>query len=516
MKNLSLTSQIIILMVFLGIMGAGAGLFGFNKIIESNSKLNLIIEDAFLPYQNLKNLSYKFQSGILTEMLKINNQETGVETGRITINKELSDAEVLLNTMHPDPNFPDEELYYQKIHQDVKGIKSDLPAWSNQLGSENKMGEKEYSEIFNLIDDLQANLDILMELQIKKAQVIQKDNQSQLTKSKIYFSVALVLGIALSMVLVFTILIYIKTHLESINRLLIKIASGDLTTKIERRSLGDFGKIQENLYLLSKKFTEVMGIAQSAADNISITSTELSSSAQIISMGANEQASNVEELASSMEEMSSRVHENSENALSTQRISNKVTSDVKGGSATVNRTLEAIQSIAKKISIIDDIAFQTNILSLNAAVEAARAGEHGKGFGVVASEVGKLAYRSKAASIEIDALSKSGVNLALESRELLLQFVSEIEETSKYISQITVANQEQNTAINGMNISIQTLNQITQHNASASEEMATVSEQMAGQAHMLKESIQYFKFQEGTIRPKNSKNNLKQITGGNR
>lgn len=499
MKKLSVTSEIIILIITMGIMGAGVGLFGILKISESNAQLNTILEGAFLPYENLKNVSNKYETAILPYIKQLEAPETNIESLTKRIDNDLSEAEIILNSFRPDSKNADEVFYFQQVRQQTQKLKKDISVWMSDLKTTNPLAEKkEFESLLKSFDKIQANLDLLMDFQIQKAKIVKKENQANFTKSKIYFAIILIIGVTVSMILSLIILIGIKANILSANRLIKKIASGDLSTIIEIRGAKDFGAIQENLRNLSDKFIEILELAQSAANNISVTSEEMSSNAQLISGGANQQAASVEEIAASMEQVSSRLEANTDNVFSTQKISNNLVVHAEAGNENVRLTVEAIQNIAKKISIIGDIAFQTNILALNAAVEAARAGEHGKGFGVVAAEVGKLAERSKIAAGEINKLSLSGVNLALESRKLLVDFVSELAETSKLITQITEANLEQNTGIKEVNITIQLLNQITQQNAASSEEMATISEQLAAQANMLNESIQYFKFQKQT------------------
>lgn len=155
-----------------------------------------------------------------------------------------------------------------------------------------------------------------------------------------------------------------------------------------------------------------------------------------------------------------------------------------------------MREIATKISIIGEIAFQTNILALNAAVEAARAGENGRGFGVVAEEVGKLADKSKQAALEIDQLTKTSVFNAEQTGKLMNEIVPEIQKTSQLIQEISVANKEQSAGADQINMAIQQLNMVTQQNAATSEELATNAVELAAQAEQLREIISFFKIGE--------------------
>jgi methyl-accepting chemotaxis protein len=145
-----------------------------------------------------------------------------------------------------------------------------------------------------------------------------------------------------------------------------------------------------------------------------------------------------------------------------------------------------------KISIIEEIARQTNMLALNAAIEAARAGEHGKGFAVVAAEVRKLAERSQKAAGEINQLSASSVKVAEKAGEMLEKLVPDIQKTAELVKEISAASNEQNTGAEQINTALQQLEKIIQQNASASEEMASTSEELSGQAEQLLGTINFF------------------------
>ena len=273
-----------------------------------------------------------------------------------------------------------------------------------------------------------------------------------------------------------------------------KVSVGDLTVELKPRSGND--ELMMALTDMVKATADVVARVRNAANNIAAASEEMSSNSQQVSQGATEQASSTEEVSSSMEEMSSNIQQNTDNAQQTEKIANKAAGDILEGSNSVNKTVESMKTIADKVSIISDIAFQTNILALNAAVEAARAGEHGKGFAVVAAEVRKLAERSQIAAAEIDGLSKSSVEVAEKSGTLLANIVPDIQRTSKLVQEITAASIEQNSGADQINNAIQQLNQITQQNAAASEEMATSSEELSSQADQLLELVSFFKIKD--------------------
>ncbi|HAG17173.1 MAG TPA: methyl-accepting chemotaxis protein [Bacteroidales bacterium] len=271
-----------------------------------------------------------------------------------------------------------------------------------------------------------------------------------------------------------------------------KIAAGDLSVEITDYGKDEIGSLMHNIKSLVDNLRPVIETIIVAASNIAQTSQEMSKNSQEISQGAAEQAASVEQMAASMEEISANIIQTAKNAKLTEQISVLAGKEFENGRENIDTTVVSMQSIASKISIIDEIAFQTNILALNAAVEAARAGEHGKGFGVVAAEVGKLAERSKTAAAEIEAISKSGVDLSLKSKDLLEIALPNINKTIKLVKEISVTSSDQSIGVDQINSGIQTLNHVTQQNAAASEEMATVAEELAAQADQLSNSIRFF------------------------
>ena len=272
------------------------------------------------------------------------------------------------------------------------------------------------------------------------------------------------------------------------------ISEGDMTVTLKPRSEKD--ELIIALAEMIKAIGEIVKQVQSSSDNIADASGQMSSNSQQVSQGASEQASAAEEVSSSMEEMASNIQQNTDNAQQTEKIAAKAAEDILIGSRNVNTTVESMKKIAEKVSIIGDIAFQTNILALNAAVEAARAGEHGKGFAVVAAEVRKLAERSHIAAGEINELTKSSVDVADKAGKLLESIVPDIQKTAKLVQEITAASLEQNAGASQINNAINQLNKVTQQNAASAEEMATSSEELSSQADSLKVLIEFFKVEE--------------------
>ena len=193
-----------------------------------------------------------------------------------------------------------------------------------------------------------------------------------------------------------------------------------------------------------------------------------------------------------MEEMSANIRQNADNAKETENIAMQAADNAEKGGEAVEKTVVAMRQIAEKISIIEEIARQTNMLALNAAIEAARAGEHGKGFAVVADAVRKLAERSQTAAGEISNLSVSSVEIAETAGQMLTQIVPDIRKTAELVQEISAASSEQNSGANQINIALQQLDQVIQQNAAAAEEMSSTSEELSAQAEQLKATISFF------------------------
>ncbi|MGV7031298.1 HAMP domain-containing methyl-accepting chemotaxis protein [Methylobacterium symbioticum] len=271
------------------------------------------------------------------------------------------------------------------------------------------------------------------------------------------------------------------------------VAAGDLTQEIVVKGRDEVADLLRAIQTMTVKLRDVVGQVLQAAGNVSSGSQELSSSAEQLSQGSTEQAASTEEASASMEEMAANVKQNAENAGQTEAIARQSALDAEASGAAVGRAVEAMQTIAQKITIVQEIARQTDLLALNAAVEAARAGEHGRGFAVVASEVRKLAERSQAAAAEIGTLSTDTVKAAQAAGDMLGRLVPDIKKTAALVEEISAACREQDIGSGQINQAIQQLDKVTQQNASASEQVSATSEELATQAERLQATIAYFR-----------------------
>jgi methyl-accepting chemotaxis protein len=349
----------------------------------------------------------------------------------------------------------------------------------------------------------------LLELQRKGLDRLaaQIDSIAEKSRSQLYLlaSLAVAFGVAFAWFLTTGITRPMRQAVEAAKR----VAGGDLTVKIDVTSTDETGQLLQSLQEMSGNLHRMVSQARSGTDAIATAAGEIASGNIDLSSRTEQQASSLEEVASSMEEITATVRQNADNARQANTLAINASETVNKGSivvADVVDTMGSINESAKKIadiiSVIDGIAFQTNILSLNAAVEAARAGEQGRGFAVVATEVRTLARRSAEAAKEIKALINDSVEkVGIGSKQVekagqtMQEILESVQRVTDIMGEITSASQEQSAGIEQVNQAIGQMDEVTQQNAALVEQAAAASQAMEEQAAQLRQAMSAFKLE---------------------
>ncbi|AAM37977.1 chemotaxis protein [Xanthomonas citri pv. citri str. 306] len=303
-------------------------------------------------------------------------------------------------------------------------------------------------------------------------------------------------------------------NLQSLSALLQSIAAGDLTARMSGDFRGVFAQMRDDANATASQLAQIVGNIQQSAVSINAAATEIAAGNQDLSQRTEQQAANLEETAASMEELTSTVKQNAESARQANQLAIGAARVASEGGNVVGKvvdTMSGIEASSKKIadiiSVIDGIAFQTNILALNAAVEAARAGEQGRGFAVVASEVRTLAQRSSGAAKEIKDLIDDSVQRVAEGSALVHsagktmgEVVASVQRVTDIMGEISAASQEQSAGIEQVNQTITHMDETTQQNAALVEEATAAARSMEEQAVQLTDAVAIFKIDARQVR----------------
>ena len=363
--------------------------------------------------------------------------------------------------------------------------------------------EGESAKLFAISKEI---LDKLVKLNADGAAQSKNDADTTYTTARNMLLITAALAIALAIAAAVWLIRSITAPLARAVEVADRVAGGDLTAHIDVDSRDETGQLLSALQRMQQSLVRTVSVVRQNSESVASASAQIASGNNDLSARTEQQASALEETAASMEELGSTVRQNADNARTANQLAmNASTVAAQGGEvvAEVVETMKGINASSNKIadiiSVIDGIAFQTNILALNAAVEAARAGEQGRGFAVVAGEVRSLAQRSAEAAKEIKSLIQAsveqvdaGASQVRTAGATMEQVVASVQEVHHLIQEITTATTEQSGGIAQVNTAVSQLDQMTQQNASLVEESAAAAENLREQAMALSESVNRF------------------------
>jgi methyl-accepting chemotaxis protein len=470
----------------------------YPNAIEVRVKMSSIIDTAFKE----NNIKATYFSSIIQQRLLLGQ----LYVAKYIESNDKNDYDQALleleKNMANDLRLLDANLKNQKNIQQLKLFTNELEIYISSFNKIYTLLVKRHEVVDNMLETDGPQIEKYTETvkqSIKDDQYILgesvEDNNNKTQSIVIWVSlIAVIFGIIIVIFIIRDVLKKVGGEPNIVSEIARGIATGRLDIALDMEAKGATG-ILAQIIIMRSKLIDVVQQITSNSQQISIAATQVSNTAASLSEATTEQAASVEETSGSIEQMGASISQNNENAQNTDMIATVSAKAAKQGGQAVSDTVVAMKQIADKISIIEDIAYQTNMLALNAAIEGARAGEHGKGFAVVAAEVRKLAERSQIAASEISSLTKNSVEIAETAGVLLEKMVPDIIKTAELVQEISAASEEQSVGVSQIIKAMQQLDSVTQQNASGSEQLAATASEMQAQSENLINVVSFFRLE---------------------
>ncbi|MGN2254687.1 methyl-accepting chemotaxis protein [Frateuria sp. GZRe12] len=514
--SLTVRGRLRLVMGMLMLMLVGGAVIGIGSMQLQNESMRATYENEIVPAQIVAQLQ---QSSLLSFIVL---GEAGNLVGKPALKQKLTEfGEHQANVVKYKKmleGFPKSEAIakqykdYLSTNEDYQSAKKDMLDALNQ----NDTGALDVldMEVRPLLMLRQQSLAKLADLQRAEAQGIYETQVGRFKLIRAISIGALVAGLLIAAWMALSLSRSIVGTLAYAGRVAREIAQGKLGHAIEVKRNDELGQLLEAFRTMDERLSAIVGEVRHGSGAVSTAAQQIARGNDDLSQRTQEQASSLEETASSMEEMTSTVKQNAENASHANQLARGAREQAERGGEVASQAVVAMKEInasSRKISdivsLIDEIAFQTNLLSLNAAVEAARAGEQGRGFAVVATEVRNLAQRSAGAAKEIKALIndsaekvKAGSDLVDQSGKALAEIVDSVKKVTDIVAEIAAASQEQSAGIDQVNHAVLQMDEMTQQNAALVEEAAAAARAMQEQAGELSRQVAFFRL-EGDAAP---------------
>jgi methyl-accepting chemotaxis protein-1 (serine sensor receptor) len=512
MKNISIKFRLIITMGFMGVMLVIGGLMGVLGLQAANNTLMNVYANQMASSSDIQIMMVRLlQARAALNRVAMRPDEAGAEESIKRAESFYAQSEdywqkYLALPMDPGSEKPLADEVTQKRAEYLKDAQEGLTAAlrAKQVDVVEDILLKRLSASYQ---SLLKSTDALVDYQNKTAAAGYDDSQLLYSRIRMAAILGVLAGLLAVAISAWMLIRAINGPLREMLAHFDAISSGDLTQKIEVGSRNEMGMLMLGLQKMQTQLTSTVARVREGSSSISTATTQIAAGNLDLSSRTEQQAASLEETASSMEELTSTVKQNADNARQANQLAISASDVAVRGGGVVSQvvtTMASIDESAKRIvdiiSVIDGIAFQTNILALNAAVEAARAGEQGRGFAVVASEVRSLAQRSASAAKEIkslidDSVDKvdTGSRLVAQAGTTMAEIVDSVKHVTDIMGEILAASQEQSAGIEQVNTAIGQMDEVTQQNAALVEEAAAAAASLKEQAANLSITVSVFK-----------------------
>ncbi len=497
----------------------GLGVFSLSEISGENDHVASLSGNSLPAVLNSLEMQSSLRAIRLSDYRAATaSSPTDIENANQLADQAIAEFQHAASQYEPLINDPEEKIRYSEL-QGVMGQYLDADRSTRTLAKDGKhddamaMLNGRSVELRRIAEkDLQAIVDINV-VEAKKEGIDARNAYSRAATLVMSGIVAAALiGLTLSLLIARGLTRQLGGEPGDAAAIAQEIAAGNLLAPIALKE-GDDRSLLFSLAAMKEQLTTIVRGIKTSSESISVAAGEIAQGNTDLSQRTEEQAASLEETAASMEELTTTVRHNADNAKQAAALASSASRTAQRGGDVVSRVVHTMQGISESsskvadiISVIEGIAFQTNILALNAAVEAARAGEEGRGFAVVAGEVRTLAQRSAAAAKEIGGLISesvqrvdAGSKLVLEAGATIAEIVVSVQKVTDIVGEISSASAEQSVGIEQVNQAVSQMDEVTQQNAALVEQASAAAQSMADQSNSLRQAISIFKVGENAV-----------------